>query len=96
MERISVSSSLKDIPIPRRETYEKLFIAMLNSFFRRVRWKIFHADKKNKEDPNGRIQEMKNKFRSKRNPPFNPDLEQFEKDLIAIIKSSHNIMCHIH
>ena len=30
MEKISVHSSLKDIPIPRRETFEKLFIAKLN------------------------------------------------------------------
>ena len=61
--------------------------SIFNSFIRRLRWKVFHADKKNSEDPTDRKQEMKGQFRSKRNPPFNPDLEQFERDLIAIIRN---------
>ena len=39
-----VNSSLKDIPIPGRDTYLRLLIAKTNSFIRRIRWDIFHKE----------------------------------------------------
>ena len=62
MEKICLSSSLKDIPIPKREEYEKLLISKTNSFIRRVRWKVFHADKGNKEVIEDKNSQMKRKF----------------------------------
>ena len=71
MERIFLSSSLKDIPVPKRDEYVKLLISKTNSFIRRVRWKVFHADKANKVVFDDKNSLMKRKFRSMKKPPFN-------------------------
>ena len=44
MEKIFLNSSLKDIPIPGRDTYLRLLIAKTTSFVRRIRWDIFHKE----------------------------------------------------
>ena len=84
MERIFLNSSLKDIPIPGRNTYLRLLIAKTNSFIRRLRWVIFHKETKVKKTNVGvktlrekRIEEMKGLFKSKRNPPFKHLLKEF-------------------
>ena len=41
MEKINFGYSLKNIPIPSSKQYLKCFIDKLNSFIRRVRWKVF-------------------------------------------------------
>ena len=46
MERIYMQSSAKDIPVPSREVYTKALIAKTNSFIKRVRWRIFYAERK--------------------------------------------------
>ena len=78
MERIFLNSSLKDIPIPGRDTYLRLLIAKTNSFIRRLRWVIFHKETRVKKSnvrvitlKEQRLEEMKGLFKSKRNPPFN-------------------------
>ena len=71
------------MPAPDKETYGKLMIAKINSFNRRIRWKIYHIERK-KDDVRviDQYSEMRAKFKSRRSPPFNPALENFEKDLI--------------
>ena len=77
MERIFLSSSLKDIPIPKRDVYVKLLISKVNSFIRRLRWKVFHADKANKLSIEDKSSQMKRKFRSMKKPPFKHLLIEF-------------------
>ena len=65
MEKISLKYSLKDIPIPRKETYIKLLFAKTNSFIRRIRWKVYYADKKNVNELNkDKMNEMKKNFKA--------------------------------
>ena len=85
MERICVESSLKDIPIPSRETYMKALISKTNSLIRRVRWRVFYAEKK-KEGMNIAEQtEIVSQFKTRRNPPYNNGLEKFERELLEMI-----------
>ena len=44
-----MQSSLKDIPLPTEETFMKLLIGKTNDFIRRLRWKVFHAEKSEKK-----------------------------------------------
>ena len=44
MERIAMKPSLKDIPVPERNTYLKLLIAKVNSFVRRMRWNVYYKE----------------------------------------------------
>ena len=53
MERIHMVNSAKDIPIPSHEVYMKALIDKTNSLIRRVRWRIFHADMKRKNQTGG-------------------------------------------
>ena len=65
----------------------KLLIRKTNDFIRRVRWKVFYAEKREKKteikDKNTGIKRI---FKSNRNPPHNQLLEPFERDLIGMMK----------
>ena len=44
MERINFGYSLKNIPIPRKESYMKALIDKTHKFLRRMRWKAHFFD----------------------------------------------------
>ena len=86
MEKINFGYSLKNIPIPSSKQYHKCFIDKLNSFIRRVRWKVFFYENDdedsydvNKSDTFG--------FASDRFPPQNEALRPFEMDLYELARS---------
>ena len=68
MERINLGYSLKNIPIPGNQHYLKCLLYKLNSFTRRLRWKVFYFDNQSDSDI---AEDNKNTygFKSERTPP---------------------------
>ena len=55
MEKASLNYSLKNIPIPNKESYMKQLIGYTESLIQRMRWRAYHflRDKdKDKDDEN--------------------------------------------
>ena len=102
MERITVTHSMKNIPIPSEEEYIKILVIKIEYFIRRLRWFILHVNKSLslgllKHNPTPDSQELNNNiddfampkfgFKCEGKPPFIPDLCDFERDLLNIPKS---------
>ena len=86
MEKINFGYSLKNIPIPSGKQYLKCFIDKLNSFIRRVRWKVFFYENDD-EDPYDVNKSDTFGFASDRFPPQNEALRPFEMDLYELARS---------
>ncbi|XP_036370677.1 putative ankyrin repeat protein RBE_0319 [Octopus sinensis] len=87
MKKVNIEFSPKDIPFHSKDEYIWLLIHRTNEFIQRIRWITYHHDTKPKEDPqlthlNNRYKKI---FRSRKSPPPNPLLENFEKDLLDLI-----------
>ena len=67
-ERINLGYSLKNIPIPGNQHYLKCLLDKLNSFIRRLRWKVFYFDNQSDSDV---AEDNRNTygFKSERTPP---------------------------
>ena len=102
MERINFGYSLKNIPIPPKNSYLKSLIDKSDSFIRRIRWLIFHYDRNNKDRTNNDrtnndrtntdgISDEGPKtsygFPSERTPPQHAALKAFEADLYELINN---------
>ena len=89
MEKINFNYSLKNIPIPPKDSYMKSFISKVESLIRRMRWKAFFSEKEeNRED---RIQTETYGFNTENTAPSKPLLMPFENDIydwISTIKFS--------
>ena len=91
MEKIVFGYSLKNIPIPTKNTYLKSMISKVESFITRMRWKaIFFLNKKDEEDEE---EEEENEFHSSYGfksdivPPKVKELISFEEDIYNLISS---------
>ena len=85
MERVNFGYSVKNIPILNNQQYLKCLLSKLNSFIRRLRWKVFYADRhsdcKEANDFNNYG------FKFENCPPQNNDLLFFEADLYNMARS---------
>ena len=79
--------SMKNIPIPTRFEYQKMMALKVESFIRRLRWKMIFI-KPSKEDLNTTFvgPETTYGFRSEAKPRFVPELAAFEEDLFDLIR----------
>ena len=77
MEKINLGYSLKNIPIPGKESYMKNMLGMIESFLRRMRWKAYWF---NQKDTNTAKKETYG-FNSENVPPTDDQLSGFENDL---------------
>ena len=70
--------SLKNMPLPTKDTHRKNLIHKLESFIKRIRWKVFCFENKSKS-----TNEITSSFgfKSVKTPPKNDQLNQFESDL---------------
>ena len=81
---------MKNIPIPARFEYQKMLALKVESFVRRLRWKMIFI-KPSKEDLNNTTfigPETTYGFRSEAKPRFVPELAAFEGDLFDLIRTS--------
>ena len=84
MENTSFNYSLKNIPFPDKSSYTLKLMEKIESVIKRMRWKAyFYLNKETQE------KQQKNTFgfKSWYNPPQCNLLEEFEKDVLDIIKS---------
>ncbi len=82
MERVNFDYSLKNIPIPRKETYMKALIDKTHKFLKRMRWKAHFLD-----NPSSGEQRENFGFNSEKSPPPIKDLSAFEADMYKLIKN---------
>ena len=86
MEQIRFSYSMKNIPLPTRNSYLKKLIEKTESVIKRMRWKAFFYERK--EDCNNTSDDKNSLgFKSRKCPPRIEDLECFETDLLNMIKN---------
>ena len=81
MERIDIPFSAKNIPVPRKELYETMFIEKSIHLLTRVRWRAWHIlnpDKKDTKETYG--------FPTCRTAPVLKETEYFEKEVLGMIK----------
>ena len=75
--------SLKNIPIPPKNSYQKLLISKVDSLIHRLRWRAYFF-----ENPNTRARVTNNYgFKSENTPPQNNALIPFENGLIDLISN---------
>ena len=82
MERVNYDYSMKNIPIPSDQAYMKTFIAKLEAFIGRVRWKAFFFDQSNDNDNS---HSANFSFSTVNTPPQNEHLKYFETGLECTI-----------
>ena len=80
---------MKNIPIPSRFEYQKMLTLKLESFVRRLRWKMIFIAPTKEDMNNNTFIEPKNTygFRSEAKPRPVPQLEKFEEDLFDLVRS---------
>ena len=82
METKSLGYSTKNIPLSNKDVYLKELIGKTEYFFRKIRWKVYHFLKNNKEET-----ETENfGFRTLNTPSKNQILYNFENDLYEMIR----------
>ena len=84
MEQVNFNYSLKNIPLPNKDTYQKNLIHKLETFIKRIRWKAFFFENKNEY-----TSEITTNFgfKSVKTPPKNDQLNQFESDLYGMAQN---------
>lgn len=85
MEQVRFNYSTKNIPIPPRNTYLKSLIEKVESVVKRMRWKAFFFDRKT--DENDDRTDSKFGFKSRKYPPLNEDMDNFEADLLNMVQN---------
>ena len=90
MEKINFNYSLKNIPIPSPSTYKMKLIEKVGSVIKRMRWKAhFYLSGEKEENDDGNIDTKKENygFESRKCPQQCSELENFEEDLLEIVKN---------
>ena len=84
MEQVNFNYSLKNIPLPNKDTYWKNLIHKLETFIKRIRRKAFFFENKNEC-----TSEITTNFgfKSVKAPPKNNQLNQFESDFYGIVRN---------
>ena len=89
MERTGFNYSMKNIPIPPRNSFLKKLIEKTESLIKRIRWKAFCFERNNGKDKDNNDDNETNNygFNSRKCPPHNDELDIFESDLYDMIRS---------
>ena len=82
MEKFVFPASLKNIPIPSREVYQKLILAKTCEFIERLRWKVFFflnpkAKKSDVPETFG--------FKTSKSAPQSKEITAFEQDVLDLV-----------
>ena len=84
METVKFDYSLKNIPIPDKNSYLKSLLSKVTDFIFRMRWKAIFYD--NPED-NNRIHVETYGFKTEKTPQIVPALTAFENDLHEMVQN---------
>ena len=96
MEHIDFGYSLKNIPIPSKNTYIYKLIDKTEKVIKRMRWKAFFFEKDEKErekgnnnndNDNTEQEECQPVFKTRKCPPQQADMKEFESDLLKMIEN---------
>ena len=82
MKKVTFDYSLKNIPIPEKDSYLKILIDKTQSFIQRLRWKVYwirQPKKPKKKETHG--------FKTDKCAPQDKELVKFENDLINMISN---------
>ena len=82
MEKSEIKYSLKNIPIPPKESYQLNLIDKIEKLVERMKWRAFYYLNQQKRDNN--IKEVSG-FKSKKKPPPCSDVIPFERDLSDVV-----------
>ena len=82
MEKKNFNYSLKNIPVPSVTTYKMKLIEKVESVIKRMRWKAIFFTKENKE-----LTVENYGFKSKKCPPHIKELENFEDELLDMVRT---------
>ena len=82
MEAVNLGHSVKDIPVASRKEYRLMLINSYEKFTKNLRWIVLHFLKPNFNQPKETFG-----FKSLRNPPPIPETNDFEDELIEMIKN---------
>ena len=82
MDKFNLQYLKKNIPIPSKHEYKRLLLANTISFLKRMRWKALAFDGKIKPSDKNTYG-----FATPYVPDSHPELVQFEKDLMNLIRS---------
>ena len=81
MERFEFGKSLKNIPIPSKDSYMKLLLAKTGDFIERLRWKTFFF-----LNPKQGVEDLETfGFNTTKSAPQSKELVNFENDLIELV-----------
>ena len=82
-KRFEYNKSLKNIPIPPKDSYMKLLLAKTFDVIERIRWKVFFY-----LNPEQQREDVKTfGFRTAKSAPKSKELEKFEDDLIELVSN---------
>ena len=84
MEKKNFGYSLKNIPIPNKDSFIKSLISKTYDFIKRMRWKAHFLDQ---PDASSEPRKETYGFNSEKTPPQCQELVPFENDLYRLIKS---------
>lgn len=91
MEQVRFNYSMKNIPIPPKDTYLKRLIEKVESVIKRMRWKAFFFDQNtdvaDNTDETDKAANNKFGFKSRKCPPQNEEMIKFEADLLHMVKN---------
>ena len=91
MEQVRFNYSMKNIPIPPKDTYLKRLIEKVESVIKRMRWKAFFFDQNTDvadcTDETDNAATDKFGFKSRKCPPQNEEMIKFEADLLHMVKN---------
>ena len=85
MIRCNLGYSLKNIPIPSRDTYLKSLIAQTESFIKRLRWRVYWYQRDPDEKKKFENDVQSYGLKSTNSPPTNPLLHNFESEMYKLI-----------
>lgn len=84
MKKVTFDYSLKNIPVPSKNSYLKSLIDKTQLFFQRIRWKVFWVTKEKDDSV-----DSKNTygFKTEKSAPQHKELIRFENDVINLISN---------
>ena len=82
LEQVNLGYSLKNIPIPTNNHYLKYLITKVESFIRRIRWRVFFCDSEDKAE---HLECNTYGFKTENCSPQSSDLNAFEDALYNLV-----------
>ena len=80
--RFTMTYSKKNIPVVKKETYQKTLVAQIEKFIIRLRWKVYWF----KNPQQGDVERKETYgFNTASKPPWDIDIRDFEEDLIRMV-----------